>query len=474
MDPVEEQLRRLRQNPANWEARAELARLWRERGVEFGDDELLSGAVGAPRNRRELEVLIDGLGGPPFGPRWVSIFDEYLRWAPGCALGFVALAHATESAGNEEEALSLFQTGTGIDPSLAEPPLRCLMPEPERPVPMKPEEEKGKLTEDSRFVSLMVALGVHLILILFLSFYVIYSPPSGPPQITAVAPPDDASITPTTAEKKSAVSPISNTNPLSIDAAPNMSDMAVSMKSPTVGEAPDLMAGMGFSPSMSFGEQSGGSVSFFGSQGKTQKMVYVVDVSGSMQNKGKEGKSRIELLKEELARSVSALPLSVKYQIIFFSNKAWFAGDEADSTGLLFGGADDPENYTSRPLLRATPSQKRKTLEHIEGIRSGGGTNWRLPLKMAMKLQPDLIYFMTDGEFDNEAGKIPVIDDVVAYNRTKSNAKVNAICLIEIKAYDKLQDLASRTRGNVFLVQEDGKILRGLALEQALREAERK
>jgi hypothetical protein len=36
---------------------------------------------------------------------------------------------------------------------------------------------------------------------------------------------------------------------------------------------------------------------------------------------------------------------------------------------------------------------------------------------------------------------------------------------MELKAYEKLQDLAGRTRGTVFLVKEDGTVLRGMQLD---------
>lgn len=471
MDPVNEQLMRLQQNPGNWGARIELAHLWKERGVEIDDRELLAGAIGAPHNRRDLQRLLDALDGPPRVPAWAPVLDEYLRWSPGCPLGHAALAHVAEESGRAEEALSLYETATHLDPSVSLPPLYCLR-EPEEKKPAagdSTEEPPRKLLEDTRFVSLMVALGVHLFLIIFLSLWVIYAPPVGPPRIVAHAPTEETSITPTQRIRRTPTSALSKTD-MQIDSAVALTEMAVSMQSPTPAESPSLLVGSDFSPSMSFGQDSGGSVSFFGSKSQTRKLVYVVDVSGSMQFQGEGGKTRIQLLREELKRSVSALPLSVRYQIILFSNKAWFAGDEPEVKGFMPTGADDPDNYSSRPLVRATQSQKRRTLADIDEITSGGGTNWRLPLKMAMKLEPDLIYFMTDGEIDTDSGEVPVIDDVVEYNRKRGNAKVNTICLMEIKAYEKLQDLANRTKGTVFLVQEDGTVLRGMQLDQLLRE----
>ena len=173
----------------------------------------------------------------------------------------------------------------------------------------------------------------------------------------------------------------------------------------------------------------------------------------------------MELMKHELKRSVSALPFSVRYQIIFFSNTAWFAGQPRAKAAASFSGSTDPHDLPTRPLVRATQSQKRKTMGYIDEATSGGGTNWRLPLKMAIKLKPDMIYFMTDGEIDSDNGKVPVIEDVVDYNRKTSNSRINTICLMELKAYEKLQDLAGRTRGTVFLVKEDGTVLRGMQLD---------
>lgn len=467
MNPEEEQLARLAQNPGNWSARAELAHIWRDRGYHFTDGELLSRAIGAPHNRKELQHLLDALDGPPRVAAWAPVLEEYLRWSPGCPLGLTSLAHVVEEIGKTDEALELYQNAVRIDPSVAEPLLMCLRQEEERVVPRPAEEPSNqKLLEDTRFISLMIAIGVHVFLIILFSLWAVTSLPKDPPLIVATNPVEDVAERPQTVPKKSAVSPASATTNLEIVSARGASTMSLPLQSPSTSSSPSLMGSADFSPSMDFGQNSGGSVSFFGSQGKTRNLVYVVDISGSMQERGENGKSRSQLMKEELTRSVSALPLSVKYQIIFFSNTAIFAGQNKGENGLQFQFEDNPESLPTRPLLRATRSQIRKTLEHIEDVQIGGGTNWRLPLKMAINLKPDLIYFMTDGEIDSDAGKVPVIDDIVEYNRKKARAKINTICLMEIKAYDELQELARRTQGAVFLVKEDGEVLRGMQIDQ--------
>ncbi len=463
MDPVEEQLELLRQNPGNWTARAELAHLWRERGVHFEDKQLLAGAGGAPHNRAQLQHLLDALEGPPTIPAWAPVLDEYLRWSPGCPLGLSPLAHVVEAIGKTEEALELYEGAVKIDPSVAEPLLQCLRKDEAKPRPAEEDPSEKKLMEDTRFVSLLTAVIVHLVLIVLLSLWVINAPPLGLPRIVASAPPEDIVDTPRAVPRRSQLTPITSKNAMEIASTPVSAEVSMPLRAPTPPTSPSLLGGSTFGPSMSFGDNSGGSVSFFGSKGKTKNMVYVVDVSGSMQQTGDEGKSRAKLMKEELKRSVSALPYTVRFQIIFFNNSAWFAGQQPGDNGFL--QADKPESLPTKSLIRATRSEIRKTLVHVDEVRIGGGTNWRLPLKMALNLKPDLIYFMTDGEIDTDRGDVPIIDDVVDYNRKKGKARINTICLMELQAYDKLQELARRTQGTVFLVKEDGTVLRGLQLD---------
>lgn len=466
MDPEEEQLARLRQNPGNWVARAELAHVWREKGTPFDEHRILAGAIGGPHNRAQLQRLLDALPGPPRIPDWAPVLEEYLRWSPGCPLGLTSLAHVVEAIGKEEEALELYHRAVSLDPSVEEPLLQCLREEEEMKMPPLVEETKPKLMEDTRFVSLLVAVVSHIFLVILFSLWAVTSLPDDPPLIVASDPaensPDEKPMTP----RRSSLSPVSTMTNLDVVSDPLVTDVTMTLRSPTAPSPPSLLASADFSPSMSFGQDSGGSVSFFGSRSKTRNLVYVVDVSGSMQTRGENGKSRAQLMREELSRSVNALPLSVKFQIIFFSNTAWYAGQRAGENGLQFQFEDDPENLPHRPLIRATRSQIRKTLEHIEEVQIGGGTNWRLPLKMAMNLKPDLIYFMTDGEIDTDKGEVPVIEDVLNYNRKMSQAKINTICLMEVKAYDELQEIARRSRGTVFLVKEDGEVLRGMQIDQ--------
>ncbi|MEM9017120.1 MAG: hypothetical protein AAGC68_08895 [Verrucomicrobiota bacterium] len=453
-------LETLRMNPRDWKARTDLAHLWRQEGLAFEDHDLLSGAVGSPKNRGDLQRLLDAFPGPPRTPSWAPVIDDYLRWNPGCPLGLVSLAHLQEASGDVDGAINLYDKAVGSDPSLSDPPLRCFVTEEESQPEDTEEESPKKLTEDSRFISLMVALGVHLVLIILFSFLAVSTAQRSAPQLVARLPAEAPKETQRSQRKvepmaaASAATTQINSPTVQFDSPFALSPSITMTPSPIISESP-------FGPSMDLGDNSGGSVSFFGSQGKTRNLIYVVDVSGSMDDT-ENGKSRVELMKEELSRSVQALPLSVKFQIIFFSNTAWFVGQNPGE----YKENLDPRNFPERTLVRATQSQKRKMIEMINEVTTGGGTNWRLPLKMAIHLEPDLIYFMTDGDVTSDSGDTPVVEDVLAFNREKGRSRINAICLMEPKAFDKLEELANGSKGTVFLVQEDGTVLRGLEIDR--------
>ena len=86
---------------------------------------------------------------------------------------------------------------------------------------------------------------------------------------------------------------------------------------------------------------------------------------------------------------------------------------------------------------------------------------------MAMNMEPDTIFFMTDGAFGTAKGvsKKEMIDDLLSYNRKKSKAKINTVCMMVLNARTELEQLADGTRGEFSLVEADGTVLRGRDLD---------
>ena len=69
-----------------------------------------------------------------------------------------------------------------------------------------------------------------------------------------------------------------------------------------------------------FGKGGGGAFSFMGSKMKGEKICFVMDYSASMRG------GRIELLKNELTKTIESLPNRTQYQMILFAGPAWVAG----------------------------------------------------------------------------------------------------------------------------------------------------
>jgi hypothetical protein len=120
-----------------------------------------------------------------------------------------------------------------------------------------------------------------------------------------------------------------------------------------------------------------GSIEFFGVQSRGSSVVYVVDRSASMAG------SRFRLACQELVGSIEQLTANEKYLVIFFS----------DDAAAVFGDRGKPR------LLPATPRNRRKSDAWIFQTRPGGGTNPLPALLAALGLEPDVIFFLTDGEF---------------------------------------------------------------------------
>lgn len=337
-------------------------------------------------------------------------------------------------------------------------------------------------TRNSKISAILVAVAVHLVIAVLLILAKVALPPNKPPQIIGTAAPNEnADDMENVKMEKQQVQPTaqSASTQMQVTTAFSTSSFAVPEFDSTTMTFEPLGMGDSFGPSMSFeGDDSGSMVSFFGSKTSATKVVFVVDASASMKATGKTGKTKFSLMQEELKRTVKSLPPGVEFQILFFSGPSWWVGEydkkkfkedwTQHASGKNFwefkGG--DPDDWPEVKYIKATPSKLRKVAEEIDNTKMELGTDWRDPLKMAMNMEPDVIYFMTDGAVGKHPDKKPVVDDVLDFNRTKSRAKINTICFMVLKAYENLKELADKTRGEFTLVTEEGEILRGRDVER--------
>ena len=340
-------------------------------------------------------------------------------------------------------------------------------------------------TRNSKMTATLVAIIAHVVIAALLILAKVAQPPNKPPQIIGTAMPNEnADDMENVKMEKQQVQPTaqSASTQMQVMTAFAASSFAVPEFDSTNMTFEPLGMGDSFGPSMSFeGDDSGSMVSFFGSKTTATKVVFVVDASASMKSTGNNGRTKFSLMQEELTRTVKSLPPGVEFQILFFSGPSWFVGEydkkktHADWTETVspknfweyMGG--DPKKWPKVKYLKATPSTLRRVADMIEETPMVYGTDWRDPLKMAMNMEPDVIYFMTDGAVGKHPTKKPVVDDVLDFNRTKSRAKINTICFMVLKAYENLKELADKTRGEFTLVTENGEILRGRDVERLAR-----
>ena len=182
------------------------------------------------------------------------------------------------------------------------------------------------------------------------------------------------------------------------------------------GDAAGLGLSMGHAPGPEFfglGSSSRG----------VRRIVYVVDRSGSMLD-------TFRYVQDELKRSISALRRSQKFHVIFFS------------TGTPV------ENKPRRPVS-AIAAHKEEFFRFLDTVFPGGGTEPGPALKLALNLEPDLVYLLSDGvDFDPDLMK-----NLDRWN-TKRNVQIFTIAYLDRTGSEFLELIAREHGGDFKYVTE--------------------
>lgn len=175
-------------------------------------------------------------------------------------------------------------------------------------------------------------------------------------------------------------------------------ELSVTEVAGTGGEAGGISSGLGsmtsgmgagdISGGLSAGGGSGGgAASFFGVEARGTRFAYIVDVSGSMDaGVGTGTLKRIDILKAELGKSLDALLENAYYFVSLFSSPP-------------------PKPLGGRlEWVQSSDSGKQFQRRTVPLIVAEGSTEPVDAFKMVFSLRPkpDAIYFMTDGEFNEE------------------------------------------------------------------------
>lgn len=167
------------------------------------------------------------------------------------------------------------------------------------------------------------------------------------------------------------------------------------------------------------GGGSGKGVGFFGTRSRADTVVFVVDMSGSM-NDGR----RFDRAVDELNRSLNALVPSQKFFVFFFN-------------GVTFPML----NQHSAKLTAATPGNRNKVLKWIKTLQPDGDTAPEDALERALKLKPQVIYFLTDGEIP------PTTRDTAAKFNREHKTVIHTIAFVTEEGAEMLRGIAKDNRG---------------------------
>jgi hypothetical protein len=189
-----------------------------------------------------------------------------------------------------------------------------------------------------------------------------------------------------------------------------------------------------------FGVPGGGGgmgprASFVGVSGNARRIVYVCDGTGTMIG------LKFKLLQKQLYKAIDILKPTQGFNVIFFR-----------------GGDTDAEwnQPYARELIVAKPDNKQKAREFIGNFEVvGKGTNPLPALRTAFAQKPQLVYFLSDGEFNNYVGYEQVLAEVRRLNADKG-VKINTIAFLseDLKAEQALEQMA-RENGGKFVKVTD-------------------
>ena len=162
---------------------------------------------------------------------------------------------------------------------------------------------------------------------------------------------------------------------------------------------------------------SGGRNPFIGEGTSAKSTVFVVDVSGSMQNP-----ERLPRVLASMTRAIELLSFNQKFAIILFDDQAY-----AFPNQLAFLPASNPN--------------KQEAYAWLNDTKGGGGTNPIPGMDIAIRLAPERIVLLSDGEFDPRC--IEFIHTANARNRQP--AKIDCVGLDE--EVETLKEIAKQNKG---------------------------
>ena len=234
------------------------------------------------------------------------------------------------------------------------------------------------------------------------------------------------------------------------ESTPNPTKSEVSLLPKIAAPTPaELLAGQAASGSLSSGGGGGGAGGtgrggFFGVPLNENSIVFVLDRSGSMKG------DRLLRVQYELRSAINGLGKDQKFNVLMYNT---------DVSHAL------PTSRTD--LLPASDDNQKKAVDAAMTYAASGGTNGVLAIQAALKLRPEAIVFLTDGEFD-----INVEDDVFSENQ--QGTTIHTVSIGDGTSLDVLRKIAGGSKGrfqHVFVQKQENQS--NTVAAQKSRDAER-
>lgn len=222
--------------------------------------------------------------------------------------------------------------------------------------------------------------------------------------------------------------PTTKPDPLDVRFAPEKADVFAELDAVKKPELSIIGIGAGGGDFSKYGltAGTGSGPEFFGLGGSargTRRIVYVVDRSGSML-------ATFLHVQQELKRSINELRRSQKFHVIFFN------------TG-------EPLENPPRRLVSAIRAHKERFFQFLDGVFPAGSTHPERAMRRALATDPDLIYFLTDGEF--HPGLLDKLDQWNADRRVR----IFTIAFFDRTGAELLERIAREHGGEFKFVSEN-------------------
>ncbi len=199
-------------------------------------------------------------------------------------------------------------------------------------------------------------------------------------------------------------------------------------------------------------EQQG--ANFFGTQAYGDRFVYILDISGSMNNKDADPQlgTRYTRASRELMRSVEALGEDQAFFVVLFSH----------TTKTMF------DRWSKSPeWLPATDENKAELEKWLTSIRPVGDTDPREALRLGLTLNPSAVFFLTDGEFDRNPKQQykrhfgtdnPKVEEVIENTPTEKDVPIHTFAYEDLRNRKRMALLASQTGGRSIFVPHNSEV----------------